>query len=185
MYFICGNRDFLVGDLFCQQAGITRLEEPVFLTLDEEPILLLHGDTLCTDDESYQTFRRKARDPRWQQRVLSKPAWMRKLMARLARWKSRRHTGSTEASTMDVNSKAVEAAFREHGVRRMIHGHTHRLAIHDVSVDQRHCQRIVLGDWHETGSTLRVNSGLTMMTVARDDNGGVELRLQETAAPLS
>ncbi|WP_309545483.1 UDP-2,3-diacylglucosamine diphosphatase [Wenzhouxiangella sp. 15190] len=185
LFFICGNRDFLVGDQFCRQSGMTRLEEPVFLTQDNEPILLLHGDTLCTDDESYQRFRRKARDPRWQQRILGKPAWLRKLMARLARWKSLRHTASTEESIMDVNFEAVEAAFREHGVRRMIHGHTHRLAIHDISVDQRHCQRIVLGDWHETGSTVRVDSGVTMMTVARNDDGSVELRLQETAAPLS
>lgn len=162
-----------------------RLDEPEFLRQADARIMLLHGDTLCTDDYAYQKFRRKARDPRWQQRILSKPAWMRRLMARLARWKSRRHTGNTEVSIMDVNSSAVETAFREHGVRRMIHGHTHRPAIHDISIDQRHCQRIVLGDWHETGSVVRVDSGLAMLTVARDDRGNAELRLQETAAPLS
>lgn len=184
LYFICGNRDFLIGDRFCRQAGMQRLEEPHFLSLDGERILLLHGDTLCTDDESYQKFRRKSRDPRWQRRILSKPTWLRKLMARFARWKSRQHTGSTEASIMDVNAGAVETAFREHRVRRMIHGHTHRLAIHDISIDQRHCQRIVLGDWHDTGSTVRMDDGLAMMSVARGENGAVELRLQETAAPL-
>lgn len=184
LYFICGNRDFLVGDDFCRQAGMQRLEEPQFADVDGEPILLLHGDTLCTDDESYQRFRCKVRDADWQRRVLSKPAWMRRLMARVARWLSRRHTGSTEANVMDVNASAVEAAFREHGVRRMIHGHTHRQAIHDISVDRRHCQRIVLGDWHEKGSAVKLDSGIAMMVVARSEDGSVELRLQETAAPL-
>jgi UDP-2,3-diacylglucosamine hydrolase len=184
LYFICGNRDFLVGDEFCRQAGMERLEEPHFLELGGEQILLLHGDTLCTDDESYQRFRRKVRNPGWQRKVLAKPAWFRRLLARLARWMSRRHTGSTEVSIMDVNADAVAAAFRHHGVRRIIHGHTHRLAIHDLSIDQQHCQRIVLGDWHQTGSVVRLNSGLAMLAVARNATGEVELRLQETAAPL-
>jgi len=160
-----------------------RLEEPEFIDIDGEPVLLMHGDTLCTDDESYQRFRRKSRDPRWQRRVLSKPPWMRRLMARTARWLSRRHTGSTEVGIMDVNDAAVEAAFRENGVRRIIHGHTHRRAIHDFSVDRRHCQRIVLGEWDETGSLVKLDSGVAMMTVARGEDGRVQLRLQETAAP--
>lgn len=185
LYFICGNRDFLVGERFCAEAGMTRLAEPHFLRHGEERLLLLHGDTLCTDDESYQRFRRKARDPDWQRRVLAKPAWMRKLLARLARWLSRRHTGSTDHQIMDVNAQAVAEAFREHGVRRMIHGHTHRQAIHDLSIDQTHCQRIVLGDWHECGSTLRIDEGLAMLAVDRNADGEVELRLRETAAPLS
>lgn len=186
LYFMCGNRDFLIGDAYCRQAGMQRIEEPQLLEHGDESILLLHGDTLCTDDESYQRFRRKARDPAWQQRVLSKPAWMRKLLARLARWRSRRHTGSTEGHVMDVNPQAVEAAFLEHGVRRMIHGHTHRRAIHDLSVEQRHCQRIVLGDWHETGSAVRLDeNGIAMTTIARDGSRKVQVRLHETAAPLA
>ncbi len=163
-----------------------RLEEPQFVDQSGKPVLLLHGDTLCTDDESYQRFRRKARDPAWQRRVLAKPVWLRRLLARMARWLSRRHTGSTEVSIMDVNPGAVAAAFREQGVRRMIHGHTHREAIHDLRVDQQHCQRIVLGDWHETGSVLRMEGEeMAMMCVARNDAGSVELLLRETAAPLA
>src|SRR5699024_3535370 len=100
VYFICGNRDFLVGDRFCREAGMSRLEEPHFLSHAGQRVLLLHGDTLCTDDVSYQNFRRKVRDPRWQQRMLAKPAWFRGLLARLARWMSRRHTGSAEAQIM-------------------------------------------------------------------------------------
>lgn len=186
IHFLCGNRDFLVGERFCREAGMQRLEEPQFLDHEGEPVLLLHGDTLCTDDESYQRFRRKVRDPAWQARVLAKPAWLRRLLARLARWMSRRHTGSAEVSIMDVNAGAVAAAFRDHGVRRMIHGHTHRKAIHDLRVDQRHCQRIVLGDWTDTGNALRLQGcEIAMMSVARNDAGHAELLLQETAAPLA
>lgn len=163
-----------------------RMEEPQFLDQSGNPVLLVHGDTLCTDDESYQRFRRKARDPAWQRRVLAKPVWLRRLLARMARWLSRRHTGSTEVSIMDVNPGAVAAAFREHGVRRMIHGHTHREAIHDLRIEQQHCQRIVLGDWHEKGSVLRMQGEeLAMMCVTRNDAGEVELLLRETAAPLA
>ncbi len=186
IHFLCGNRDFLVGDRFCAAAGMDRLEEPQFLDQSGEPVLLLHGDTLCTDDESYQRFRRKVRNPAWQRRMLAKPAWLRRLLARLARWMSRRHTGSTEVSIMDVNTGAVAAAFRDHGVRRMIHGHTHREAFHDLRIDHLHRQRIVLGDWDETGSVLRMQGEeLAMMCVTRDEAGQVELLLRETAAPLA
>jgi UDP-2,3-diacylglucosamine hydrolase len=186
VFFLCGNRDFLLGDDYCRLAGMQRLDEPEFLETRDGRILLLHGDTLCTDDASYQRFRRKSRDPRWQRRMLSKPIWFRKLLARLARWLSRRHTGGTEPTIMDVNPAAVAGAFREHGVRRMIHGHTHRKAIHDLRIDHRHCQRVVLGDWDDTGSAIRVDGdGLAMLRIARGNDGPVELTLQETAAPLA
>lgn len=186
LFFICGNRDFLVGDRFCRHASMSRLEEPRLVPAPDGPTLLLHGDTLCTDDTAYQKFRRKARDPRWQNRMLAKPVWLRALMAKLARWRSRRHTGSTDTGIMDVNSTAVETAFREHGIRRMIHGHTHRQAIHDLSIDQRHCQRIVLGDWHRSGSVLRIaGDTIAMLNVTRDDRGEITLCLHETAAPLA
>lgn len=188
LYFVCGNRDFLVGDRFCRESGMSRLEEPQRLDTPAGPVVLLHGDTLCTDDTAYQNFRRKARDPHWQRRMLAKPAWLRRLIARLARWKSRRHTGRARHDIMDVNPDAVAAAFREHGVRRMIHGHTHRRAIHDLSIDQRHCQRIVLGDWHHDGSIARVcgnSDSIAMLTVKRDEHGDIALCLQETAAPLA
>lgn len=186
VFFMCGNRDFLLGDRYCREARMTRIEEPHFIETEGESILLLHGDTLCTDDIAYQRFRRKARDPDWQRRLLSRPVWWRRLLARLARLLSRRHTGSSEAKIMDVNDGAVRAAFLDHRVRRMIHGHTHRRAIHDLQVDGRHCQRVVLGDWDETGSAVRLEDGeLSMLTLAHSDDGGIELRLQETAAPLA
>jgi len=184
--FICGNRDFLVGEDYCRRAGMQALEEPSRLNEHGFDALLLHGDTLCTDDVAYQRFRRKARNPDWQRRVLSYPVWIRKSLARLARWRSKLHTGRTGQMIMNVNQEAVENCFRQHDVRRIIHGHTHRRAIHDLEIDNRHCQRIVLGDWHDEGSAIRIDdTGIAMLTIARDGHGGIELRLRETAAPLA
>lgn len=186
IFFMCGNRDFLVGEDYCRRAGMRRIEEPARLKGFGHDALLMHGDALCTDDVAYQRFRRKVRNPAWQKRVLSCPVWVRRLLARLARWKSRRHTGQTEHMIMDVNAEAVARCFREHQTRRIIHGHTHRRAIHDLEIDSMHCQRIVLGDWHDTGSTLRVDeNGIAMLTVARDEHERIELRRHETAAPLA
>lgn len=186
IFFICGNRDFLLGEEYCRQAGMTYLEEPFALPGSDPSILLLHGDVLCTDDVSYQRFRRKVRNPDWQRRMLSRPVWYRRLLAHLARIMSRRHTGSTEAMIMDVNQEAVEEFFRTHGTRRIIHGHTHRPAIHDLQIDNQHCQRIVLSDWGDQGNLVRIDdNGVAMLTIARDESGGVELRMQETAAPLA
>jgi UDP-2,3-diacylglucosamine hydrolase len=186
VHFICGNRDFLVGDDYCRLAAMNRLDEPWKLTDSDVEVLLMHGDTLCTDDVAYQRFRRKARDPEWQRKMLSYPVWIRKSLARLARWRSKLHTGRTGQMIMDVNEQTVAECFRDQGVRRIIHGHTHRLAIHDIQVDQRHCQRIVLGDWHDEGSAVRIDDdGIAMLTVARDEHDRIVLRLRETAAPLA
>ncbi len=184
--FICGNRDFLVGEDYCRLAGMQALDEPWRLNEYGVDAILMHGDTLCTDDVAYQRFRRKARDPDWQRRMLSYPVWMRKSLARLARWRSKLHTGRTGQVIMDVNDEAVAECFCAHDVRRIIHGHTHRRAIHDLEIDKRHCQRIVLGDWHDEGSAVRIdNDGIAMLTVTRDPENRVELRLYETAAPLA
>lgn len=186
IYFICGNRDFLLGEDYCRRAGMEYLDEPYLLTECDPPALLVHGDVLCTDDVNYQRFRRKVRDPEWQRRILSRPVWWRRMLARLARIVSRRRTGNTDGAIMDVNEEAVAECFRAHGVRHMVHGHTHRRAIHDFEIDGQHCQRVVLGDWHEQGSAVRIDTdGIAMLTVARDEQGQVELRLNETAAPLA
>ncbi len=185
LYFICGNRDFLLSEDFCQRAEMRLLEEPELLEHGDHPILLLHGDVLCTDDVAYQRFRRKVRQPSWQRRILSRPIWWRRMLARLARLMSRRHTGNTEAEIMDVNADTVHATFRHHQIQRIIHGHTHRRAIHQLSIDGRHCQRIVLGDWHETGSAVCIDEDqISMLTIAPAAGGKVELLLHETAAPL-
>ena len=154
-FFMQGNRDFLTGHVFEIKAGVTILPDPAVIDLYGRRVLLMHGDTLCTDDEEYQTFRRMVRDPQWQQQFLSQPLEHRIAMARQARDASRQHTGAADAGIMDVNPQAVIEAMAAAGVDALIHGHTHRPAIHSLTVDERPATRIVLGDWHAKGSVLR------------------------------
>ena len=160
-YFIRGNRDFLLGDDYAKRAGMTILPDPAVVMLHGEPTLLLHGDLLCTDDTAYQQFRAQSRDPRWQARLLSQPLQARLAFAKQAREASRARygelvaNGQSEAIT-DVTPATVHEWFRRYGVKRMIHGHTHRPAIHDQGDGNT---RIVLGDWYEQGSVLRVDGG--------------------------
>ena len=157
VYFMAGNRDFLVGDDYCRRAHIQRIDEPLLLDGVEPPTLLMHGDTLCTDDADYQRFRRKVRNPDWQQKILSRPLVWRKLLARLARSISRWRNRRKPAAIMDVNPQAVHECFRKYAVQRLIHGHTHRPAVHDVDVDGNARQRLVLGDWHgRRGSLIEI-----------------------------
>lgn len=156
--FMHGNRDFLVGDDYCRQAGMTLIHEPVVIGLHGVPTLLMHGDSLCTDDQAYQKFRARSRNPAWQRRILRLPGWIRRLIAARARRASRRHQAGIRPEILDVNAQAVRQAFREHNVKRLIHGHTHRPAIHELDIDGRACHRIVLGDWYEQGSVLRIDT---------------------------
>jgi len=157
VYFMHGNRDFLLGEEFAARAGMTLLADPTVIELGGERVLLLHGDTLCTDDVEYLNFRTLVRDPRWQQQFLAKPLAERRAFAAQARGESRKHTSSMKAEIMDVNQHAVEAAMREHGVTRMIHGHTHRPATHRFNLDGQAAERIVLGDWYKQHSVLRLD----------------------------
>lgn len=156
--FLHGNRDFLLGSRYAERASLDLLPETGVIDLYGEPTLILHGDTLCTDDADYQAFRRKVRDPRWQRRVLRLPLFLRRLQARRMRRASRRATRAKPMAITDVNPAAVIATLREHGVRRMIHGHTHRPAIHTFELDGRPAERIVLGDWYEQGSLLHCDA---------------------------
>ena len=153
-----GNRDFLLGENFAERSGCQLLPDPVIVNLGGEPVLLTHGDALCTGDHAYQELRTIVRDARWQRRFLSLPLATRELLANEARAGSRAHTARTQPRIMDVDPGAVAAAFRATGVTRMIHGHTHRPAVHDGQVDGRPVQRIVLGAWYEQGSCLRFGS---------------------------
>jgi UDP-2,3-diacylglucosamine hydrolase len=154
--FLHGNRDFMLGKTYAGRAGMRLLPEYEVIELAGEPTLLLHGDQLCTEDTAYQQLRRQVRDPAWQQRMMHLPLAQRRAMAQQMREASREHQGQADAGLLDVHPEAVDAAFREHGVTRMIHGHTHRPAIHDLVVDGRSCRRIVLGDWYDQGSVLVV-----------------------------
>lgn len=159
VYFMAGNRDFLLGDAFAERAGLTLLEDGVVHDIEGQPTLLMHGDVLCTDDEAYQAVRRQVRTPQWRDQILSMTLDARRAFAAQARQDSKAHTGSTMESIMDVNADAVAAAMRNAGVTRLIHGHTHRPAVHALELDGKAAQRIVLGDWYEHGSVLRVDGG--------------------------
>jgi UDP-2,3-diacylglucosamine hydrolase len=157
--FLHGNRDFLLGPDYARRAGLELLPEEIVLEIQGRPTLLLHGDTLCTDDLEYQAFRRQSRAPAWQAAVLAQPVEARLRMAREARETSMRHTGSASMEIMDVNEEAVLAAFRRHGVHRMIHGHTHRPAFHRHELGGGETgERIVLADWDKEGSYLEVSA---------------------------
>ena len=161
--FMHGNRDFLLGADYARSAGMTLLADPTRIDLQGRPVLLMHGDTLCTDDVAYQQFRAQTRDPAWQARFLSQPLEARLAFAQQARAASQARQGELrEAGTMetitDVSPAAVEAAFAAHDVDAIIHGHTHRPAVHELEVGGGARQRIVLGDWYEQGSVLRVSS---------------------------
>jgi UDP-2,3-diacylglucosamine hydrolase len=156
VYFMHGNRDFLLGADYAARAGMTLLPDPTIIELQGERTLLMHGDTLCTDDIDYLKFRALVRNPDWQRRFLAKPLDERRAFAAQARDESRRHTSAAKPEIMDVNSAAVESAMRAHGVRRLIHGHTHRPATHQLNLDGQVAERIVLGDWYEQSSVLRV-----------------------------
>jgi UDP-2,3-diacylglucosamine hydrolase len=149
-----GNRDFLLGTGFETATGCRLLPEPARIRLGGEDALLLHGDTLCTDDLDYQRFRRQVRDPRWIGEFLAKTVAEREAVVRGLRAASVAAMGAKPAEIMDVNQTAVEDTMRRHGVHRLIHGHTHRPGEHEFTLDGAPARRIVLGDWYEQGSVL-------------------------------
>jgi UDP-2,3-diacylglucosamine hydrolase len=153
-----GNRDFLLGRRFCHRTGTRLIRDGEVIDLYGERVLLLHGDTLCTDDHAYQRLRRLLRNPlaRAVFRVMS--LHQRQRLARRLRAGSQAHLDTLSTSMpdiMDVNEEAVRKAFVNHRVHCMIHGHTHRPAIHTLQIDGIAATRIVLGDWYTQGSVLR------------------------------
>lgn len=154
-YFMHGNRDFLAGDAFAQDTGCEILPDPSTIDLYGENVLLMHGDSLCTDDVEHQEFRAMVADPHWQREFLRKPVETRMEMAEFARQQSNEHKSTLSMEIMDVNVASVREAFQRHGVHLMIHGHTHRPAVHD----EGNTRRIVLGDWYEQSSILRCEPG--------------------------
>jgi UDP-2,3-diacylglucosamine hydrolase len=153
-----GNRDFLLLEGFARAAHAQLIADPTVADLYGTPTVLLHGDTLCTDDLRYQAFRRRVRKPLWQRLFLVQPLWLRRAQVRQARGLSEREKQAKPAAIMDVSVSAVEKAFRDSGCMRMIHGHTHRPARHAHTVDGRTCERWVLSDWYERGQYLRVDA---------------------------
>ncbi len=181
-YFIRGNRDFLLADRYAAQCGLQILPDPCVISLYGNPTLLLHGDLLCTQDAGYQAFRRQTRGPDWQREFLSQPLAARTAYAQRARAASAEHqqrllqgaapqSGAASANiaredVTDACAATVAAVFQQYGIERMIHGHTHRPAVHSLVVDGKPRTRIVLGDWYEQGSVLRVDAdGMALSTL--------------------
>lgn len=154
IFVMHGNRDFLMSAHFSEVSGSTLIDDPTVIDLYGTPTLLMHGDTLCTDDIDYQKFRTMVRDPRWQTDFLSKSAEERLAMAEKYREISKVAMADKKMDIMDTNQQAVESAMLEQNIQQLIHGHTHRPAIHDFSVNKKQMKRIVLGDWYEKGSVL-------------------------------
>jgi len=150
-----GNRDFLLGGRFCELSGAELLPDPIVLTLYGRRVLVMHGDALCTDDASYQRLRATVRDAGWQRRFLALSVGARRALAGAARDGSRAHTAGLAGDIADVNPASVARVLRDAGTTALVHGHTHRPAVHELSVDGRPCVRIVLGDWYDQGSVLR------------------------------
>lgn len=159
VYFMHGNRDFLIGEGFAKTTGCQLLADPCVVDLQGTPTLLMHGDTLCTDDAEYQEFRRQVRKPEWQQAFLARPLAERRAFAARVRTTSQQRNAAKADYLMDVNQHEVERRMQEHGVTRLIHGHTHRPAIHCFAAHGRKYTRIVLGDWYEQSSVLKLDDG--------------------------
>jgi UDP-2,3-diacylglucosamine hydrolase len=154
-FFLRGNRDFLVGTHFADETGVALLADESLIELAGQRTLLMHGDTLCTDDHAYQAYRRFVHRPVVQSLYLALPAGLRSRVAAYARGRSTVANAGKPAAIMDVNPSAVVDALRRHDVPLLIHGHTHRPAVHALEVDGREARRIVLGAWYEHGSVLQ------------------------------
>ncbi|MBQ62277.1 MAG: UDP-2,3-diacylglucosamine diphosphatase [Gammaproteobacteria bacterium] len=156
-YIIHGNRDFLLGQTFCDQSGLELLPDPTIIEYAGESILLMHGDSLCTRDEDYIKVRNHLRQPSVQQELLAKPLAERTAIAKDARKQSKEHTRETAVDIMDVTPDEVTRVMAENGVQLLIHGHTHRPAVHDLLIEGNPARRIVLGDWGESGWYLKLD----------------------------
>jgi len=168
-YFMHGNRDFLLGARFARDTGCTPLADGTVVTIEGQKVLLLHGDLLCIDDHSYQRLRRIVRNPLVQLLFRQLPLQPRLAITDKVRAGSRRHTGRTAGEIMDVNDGAVAAMMKARSVDLLLHGHTHRPAIHSIVVEGRPAKRIVLGDWDKQGSVLRWDrNGYELKSLPRD-----------------
>lgn len=164
VYFIHGNRDFLIGRRFARASGMTLLPEEQVLTLYGHRLLIMHGDTLCTDDAGYLRFRAKVHNPWIQRLFLALPLWIRKRIAARMRADSKQANQHKSRLIMDVNQDAVAAAMLRQQVPLLIHGHTHRPAIHTLSLKGETAQRAVLGAWHSRGSMIQLDaSGIQLI----------------------
>ena len=159
IYFMHGNRDFMISEKFCNHHGMKFLKDPTKIKLHGKKILLMHGDTLCIDDIEYQKFRTMVRSPLWQNEMLKKSLEERINLAKMLRAKSLSETGTKDEVIMDVSNDEVISQLKKHDVDMIIHGHTHRPNIHKIISEDREYKRIVLGDWYDKSFILRISDG--------------------------
>lgn len=169
-FLIHGNRDFLIGKRFCRETGVQLLTDGTVIDLYGRRVLLMHGDLLCTDDHAYQRLRRIVRNPIVQFVMRRLTLRRRQKLAERMRAGSKEHIASMDIAApqiMDVNQEEVRRTLARFGVDCIIHGHTHRPAVHEMQIDGHPAVRIVLGDWYEQGSVLRWNErGFDLATLA-------------------
>ena len=158
IFFQHGNRDFLLGQTFVSSIGAELLPEEILIDLPCGPALIMHGDQLCTDDQEYMQFRAMVRDPQWQSAFKAKSLEERLAIARQLREASKERGAEKSEYITDVNTESVVKALNDNKCDLLIHGHTHRPAIHQIRSAQGPSTRIVLGDWDEKGWYLKVNS---------------------------
>lgn len=158
IYLQHGNRDFLLAEQFAELSSLTILPEQQIIDLYGRPTLIMHGDLLCTDDVDYQTARVLFRSPSWQQQILAKSIPERLQYAQSLRMQSQQTAQTKREEILDANQATIEAVMRAAQVQQLIHGHTHRPAIHEFALDGQTAKRIVLGDWYNQGSFLRVDA---------------------------
>ena len=158
IYFMHGNRDFMISKNFCSSLGVILLDDPTIININNKKILLMHGDTLCTEDVKYQDFRKTVRSKEWQKEMLSKPLKERLALAESLRMKSAAATEIKDDFIMDVNQKEVIKVFEKNDINMIIHGHTHRPNIHKVTHNNKSYERVVLGDWYEKSFILRISN---------------------------
>ena len=167
VFVMHGNRDFLLGRDFEVASGAQLLPDPTVIDLYGESVLLMHGDTLCTDDVAYQKFRVMVRDPDWTGRFLARSLAEREGIVRGLRETSKAAMATKDAEIMDVNQRTVDSAMREHRIQHLIHGHTHRPAQHEFQLNGTRARRTVLGDWYDQGSVLVCSAdGCTLEQIA-------------------
>jgi UDP-2,3-diacylglucosamine hydrolase len=169
-YLMHGNRDFLLSGQFAAETGCSLLPDPTRIDLYGMATVLMHGDSLCSDDKDYQRFRSTVRDPAWQRDILGLPVAQRLQMARQALELSAHSKQGKDEGIMDANQDAIRRSVGENQADLLIHGHTHRPGIHTFRCNGREITRIVLGDWYETGSVLAIDSqGWQLQTLSCDD----------------
>lgn len=183
LFFMSGNRDFLVPHAFLRKCHVKKLSDPCLISLQGQPVLLTHGDRLCTQDIVYQRYRKIVQHPLTRILFRSLPKNLRQKIAIKLRSKSQKHQKTQKTTILDVTSDAVLQLMSQHNVRQLIHGHVHRPHIHDLTIRSYPAKRLVLGDWHQKGSVI-LSTPTAMQLASFTAEKGLEIEQQYELSPL-